>query len=93
MIIPYSPVLIRSDKAMFLVSIIELNIKVDEDVSLQKVDSPVDLLVLFELLCLLDWKGGIIQILSLWLFFVITEESKASPAYSCRLEREPGDRR
>ena len=64
MIIPYSPVLIRSDKAMFLVSIIELNIEVDEDVSLQKVDSPVVVLVLLRLPFLLDLKGEIIPILS-----------------------------
>ena len=70
MIIPYSPVLIRSDKAMFLVSIIELNLKVDEDVSLQKVDSPVDLLVHLGLPCLLDEREEIIPILSNILYIV-----------------------
>ena len=54
MIIPSSPVLIRSDKAVHLVRIIELNIKVDEDVSLQKVDSPVDLLVFLGL----EWRNN-----------------------------------
>ena len=40
----------RLDHYFFIwfVRIIELNIKVDEDVSLQKIDSPIDLLVLFD---------------------------------------------
>ena len=39
---------------MHPVRIIELNIKVDEDVSLQKVDSPVDLLVFLGL----EWRNN-----------------------------------
>ena len=56
---------------MHLVRIIELNLKVDEDVSFQKVDSPVDLLVLLGLPFLLDWRGEIIKILSNPLYSVI----------------------
>ena len=48
-IISSSPVLIRSDKGVHPVRINELIIIVDEDVSLQKVDSPVILRVLLDL--------------------------------------------
>ena len=51
--------MIRGDEGVNLVRIIGLDLKVQEDVSLQKMDSPVVLLVYPELphrLWVLDWK-------------------------------------
>ena len=46
----FPPGLIRGDEGVHLVRIIGLDLKVQEDVSLQKMDSPVVLLVFPELL-------------------------------------------